>query len=67
MAIRLRIVDGHWIAVCAAKTGVRLGDIYLDDGMHEALATKFAIDFEQPEIANPIKTKLMKEEESGQI
>jgi len=62
MAIRLRIIDGHWVAVCAAKTDPKKGDVYLDDAQHEALATKFAVDYERP-WANPEKEKLMKKEE----
>ena len=64
MAIRIREVDGHWVAVCAAKVKVRRGDIYLNDNLHHALTTKFAIDHEQPEIADPVLVKLMEKEES---
>ena len=69
MAIRLRIIDGHRVALCAAKTKPELGDLYLDDGMHEALATKFAVDwndkpFSTARWADPIKAELMKKEES---
>ena len=64
MAIRIREVDGHWVAVCAAKVKVRRGDIYLNDNLHHALTTKFAIDHERPEIADPVIMRLMKEEES---
>lgn len=46
MAIRLRMVDGHWVALCAAETKPEPGDLYLDDGMHEALSNKFHADFE---------------------
>jgi hypothetical protein len=45
MAIRLRIVDEKWIAVCAACTVEKEGDVYLDDGQHGALADKFSRDF----------------------
>ena len=64
MAIRIREVDAHWVAVCAAKVKVRKGDIYLNDNLHHALTTKFAIDHEQPEIADPVIARLMKKEES---
>lgn len=69
MAIRIRKVKGHLVALCAAETKAEPEDIYLDDAMHEALATKFAIDwdregFKSAKWANPIKAKLMKEEES---
>lgn len=46
MAIRLRKVDGALIALCAAETDDRVGDLYLDDGMHYALAAKFALDWQ---------------------
>ncbi|GAH85299.1 unnamed protein product [marine sediment metagenome] len=69
MAIRIRWIDGHIIALCAARTKKHKGDIYLDDAVHEALATKFAIDwdregFKSAKWANPRKAKLMKKEES---
>ncbi len=63
MAIRIREVDGHWVAVCAAKAKVKRADIYLNDNHHHALTTKFAIDYERPEIADPVIVKLMKKEE----
>ncbi len=64
MAIRLRIVDGHWVALCAAKTKPQAGDVYLDDNHHHALTTKFAVDHERPEIADPIHKRLMEKEEA---
>lgn len=45
MAIRIRKFKGHTIAVCAAKTKARKGDIYLDDNAHHALTNKFAWDW----------------------
>ena len=42
MAIRLRIIDGQMLALCAAKTVVQEGDIYLGDDEHYALMCKFA-------------------------
>jgi len=45
MAIRLRRVQGKYIALCAVESDPKEGDIYLDDGMHGALSTKFAQDF----------------------
>lgn len=44
MAIRIRIVEGEMVALCAAKTTAKEGDVYLDDGQHYALACKFARD-----------------------
>ena len=41
MAIRLREVDGEPMAVCAAYSEEKPGDIYIDDLWHYALAQKF--------------------------
>jgi len=45
MAIRLRKIKDTWIALCAAESDKKAGDIYLDDNLHHALSTKFALDF----------------------
>ena len=45
MAIRLRIVDGRTVALCAVESDPQPGDVYLDDGQHYALAAKFAQDW----------------------
>lgn len=45
MAIRIRDIDGKTIALCAAKSEPKEGDIYLDDNAHHALTTKFGLDF----------------------
>ena len=46
MAIRIRVVDGTVVALCAAKTKAEPGDIlYLNDNVHHALSTKFGLDF----------------------
>lgn len=45
MAIRLRKVKSTWVALCAVESDPKEGDIYLDDGMHHALAGKFARDW----------------------
>ena len=45
MAIRIRKVDGKTIALCAAKSIPKEGDLYLDDSIHHALTTKFGLDF----------------------
>lgn len=48
MAIRLRhIQDRGWIALCAARSIEKEGDIYLDDGQHHALGSKFARDYHE--------------------
>ena len=45
MAIRIRLVDGLNVALCAAETDPMPNDIYLDDNMHHALSTKFGLDW----------------------
>ncbi len=45
MAIRIRKVNGCTIALCAACTKPKEGDLYLDDSVHHALSTKFDLDF----------------------
>lgn len=47
MAIRLRIADGKHIAVCAACTVPKDGDVYLGDEWHGPLSDKFARDFNE--------------------
>lgn len=44
MAIRLRLIDNRWIAICAARSIPKEGDVYLDDGQHHALGNKFSRD-----------------------
>ena len=53
MAIRIRKVKSktatggfHYVALCAAETKPKKDDLYLDDGIHEALSNKFHADFE---------------------
>ena len=45
MSIRLRTVGSVTVALCAARSVEQLGDVYLDDNQHHALAEKFAADF----------------------
>jgi len=45
MSIRIRVVDGVLVALCAARSMPKEGDIYLDDAAHGALSDKFAEDF----------------------
>jgi len=45
MAIRIRKVNGVTVALCAVETDAKRGDLYLDDGAHHALSTKFGLDF----------------------
>jgi len=46
MAIRIRQVNGTYVALCAVESDPEEGDIYLDDSIHYALATKFADDWD---------------------
>lgn len=71
MAIRIRRVKGIIIAVCAAKTGAKEEDIYLDDSAHHALSEKFYRDFAEmgfmsKELAHPENAKVAKEEETNE-
>lgn len=64
MAIRLRKIQKRWVALCAAKTVANEGDVYLDDGMHHALVTKFGVDwvaegFLRADLADEQTKKLM--------
>ena len=45
MSIRIRKVEGRLVAICAARSVPCTDDVYLDDGLHYALALKFADDF----------------------
>ena len=45
MAIRIRKVNGHVVALCAAETKKESGDLYLDDTVHHALNEKFHADY----------------------
>jgi hypothetical protein len=46
MAIRLRRTeDAGIIAICAARSVEKPGDVYLDDSAHMALAWKFWMDY----------------------
>jgi hypothetical protein len=45
VSIRIRVVDGVTVALCAARSIAKAGDVYLDDAQHLALAIKFAGDF----------------------
>jgi len=54
MAIRIRKVDGHLVALCAAETKAKVGDLYLDDTVHHALSIKFYADL----IVNDLVEKL---------
>ena len=71
MAIRIREIEGHTVALCAARTKRQIGDTYIDDAAHHALSTKFMVDFESegllvdPPVDDIIKP-LMLEAENAQ-
>jgi len=44
VSIRIRVVDGVMVALCAARSMPQTGDVYLDDAQHHALAVKFDLD-----------------------
>jgi len=72
MAIRIRKINGKTVALCAAITEEKEGDIYLDDAAHHALSTKFALDFESegfmkdPPVDDGL-VKIMKREQGGRL
>lgn len=61
MSIRLRTVNGVRVALCAVETDDKLGDVYLDDADHYALAAKFQLDWrgEVNDIEYPIEWAAM--------
>lgn len=60
MAIRIRKVDGHTIALCAACTEPKEGDLYLDDNIHHALSTKFGLDwYEEGQLDDPLVDEVL--------
>lgn len=69
MAIRIRVIDGKTIALCAARSVAKAGDIYLDDATHYALTRKLARDFnEMFDVGLPDdedETRLVEVEESN--
>ena len=72
MSIRIRKINGHTIAICAAISEAKEGDIYLHDGIHEALATKFSCDWNSTgmmkhDISDQRKIPLMRQEQGGKL
>jgi hypothetical protein len=47
MSIRLRKINNKWIAICAARSVPKTGDVYIDDAQHHALANKFSRDYHE--------------------
>lgn len=66
MAIRLRMVNGTAIALCAAKTETEEGDIYLDDMWHYAISQKYWRDYEEIKIVDEKDVRLTKFLEKGE-
>ena len=69
MSIRIREIEGETVALCAAKTMEKKGDIYLNDRAHHALMTKFTADLESEgwlkenaPIDEKVKELMLKEE-----
>ncbi len=74
MAIRIRRVNGMTVALCAAETDEQPGDLYLDDGVHYALAAKFCqdwqgqmVDWDYPEEWAAMQTQKIRDAETELI
>lgn len=69
MSIRIRSVDGVMVAICAARSVEKPGDVYLDDSQHHALAEKFRRDFQEEGYDTrplyDIETRVANQEESN--
>lgn len=65
MSIRLRTIGGVRVALCAAVTESKPGDVYLDDGDHYALAAKFRKDWygQTNDFPYPVEWAVMDAEE----
>ena len=62
MAIRIRVVKGQTVALCAAKTEPEPFDTYLDDIIHHALMVKFTVDLESEGLLkNPPVDEIVKQ------
>lgn len=72
MAIRIRKVGEYTVALCAAISEPKEGDLYLDDSVHHALSTKFGIDWKsegvlENDCADPRLVPLMIQEQNGKL
>lgn len=65
MSIRLRVIAGRMVALCAARSVPMAGDVYLDDAAHEALAEKFRADLCSVGDVDPEYTRRVEIGESG--
>ena len=52
MSMRLRIVNGKHVALCAAKTREEDDDIYLNDAWHYAISHKYWRDYKEIDIVD---------------
>ncbi len=53
MAMRLRVIDGTLVALCAAKTQPEPGDLYLDDAQDHVIRVKIQADWDSEGLLNP--------------
>jgi len=66
VSIRIRRIEGHVVALCAARSVEKPGDVYLDDAEHYALAEKFWDDYPVcGVVCDPVITALREREESN--
>lgn len=71
MAIRIRVIDGVTVALCAARSLPKDGDVYIDDAMHEALTHKFFLDYDSflcpgaSDLVSDTEKELIEQEESN--
>lgn len=65
MAIRIRTINGVTVAVCAAMSVEKPGDLYLDDAQHYALTLKFGQDFEYFDSFESVEYGIMEIEQSN--
>ena len=52
MAMRLRQIDSHLVALCAAETKAEPDDIYINDAQDHAIRIKLEHDFIQEGLIN---------------
>ena len=65
MSIRIRVVDGRTVALCAARSVPKPGDVYLDDTQHHALAEKFHEDYPELGVGLDAETVRLREQEES--
>lgn len=65
MAIRLRYVGSKLVALCAARSVEKEGDVYLNDEQHYALAEKFWDDYPDLGIGPDPETAQVRDQEES--